>query len=608
MGTKHNSYTFFKEGIYMCGIIGYVGKKEKTLSVLMDGLTNLEYRGYDSAGIAYFGLENIEVFKQTGKVHTLEKEIKKQIHTCCGIGHTRWATHGKPTVLNAHPHRHGKFTLVHNGIIENADELKVRLLEEGYEFYSDTDTEVAVALLDFIYRRRRDVLTSIHELMGLLEGSYAFAILCEDHPDNIYIAKNASPLIVGVGIQEMYVASDVPAILQETSKYIILEDMEYGKVEKNGVHIYNMKQEEIPKAILEFEGSMDSAKKNGYAHFMLKEMMEEPEILKNLFHSYWKDPETWKNNLPDFEKYREIDIVACGSAYHAGMIGKYYLENYLGIPVTVSLASEYRYQTLFSRRDKLVIFVSQSGETADTLACLKLVKGHGMDTFAIVNVVGSSIARIADYVLYTKAGYELAVATTKAYIAQVAAFLFVVLSYGKVKIERFDIETLYDIQKKLLDIHHSKIVKYLSNASRIFFIGRQVDYALAMEASLKLKEISYLMSDAYAAGELKHGTISLIEEGTPVVAIVTDPKVAEKTISNIKEVKARGAYVVLVISSDLDDSFDWCDQKIVIPEVSSILMPLVTILPLQMLAYDIALNKGCDIDQPRNLAKSVTVE
>lgn len=608
MGTKHNSCTFFKEGIYMCGIIGYVGKKEKTLSVLLDGLTNLEYRGYDSAGIAYFGLDGIEVIKQAGKVHALEKEIKKQIHTCCGIGHTRWATHGKPTVLNAHPHRHGKFVLVHNGIIENADELKMRLLEEGYAFYSDTDTEVAVALLDFIYWECRDVLTSIHRLMKLLEGSYAFAILCEDYPNDIYVAKNASPLIIGIGSQEMYVASDVPAILQETSKYMILEDMEYGKIEKNGVHVYNMKQEEIPKAILEFEGSMDSAKKNGYAHFMLKEMMEEPEILKTLFHSYRKDPERWKSNLPDLKKYREIDIVACGSAYHAGMIGKYYLETYVGIPVTVSLASEYRYQTLFSHRDKLVIVVSQSGETADTLACLKLVKDHGMDTLAIVNVVGSSIARAADYVLYTKAGCELAVATTKAYIAQVTAFLFIALSYRKVKLEQVDIETLYNIQKKILDIHHSEIIKYLSNASRIFFIGRQVDYAIAMEASLKLKEISYLMSDAYAAGELKHGTISLIEEGTPVVAIVTDPKVAEKTISNVKEVKARGAYVVLVISSDLDDSFDWCDQKIVIPEVSSILMPLVTILPLQMLAYDIALNKGCDIDQPRNLAKSVTVE
>lgn len=592
----------------MCGIIGYVGKKEKTLSVLIEGLKNLEYRGYDSAGIAYFDSGQIEVVKQTGKILALENKIKKQIDTYCGIGHTRWATHGKPTVLNAHPHHHGKFVLVHNGIIENADDLKKELLKEGYNFYSDTDTEVAVALLDSIYRRRCDVLVSIHELMELLEGSYAFEILCEDYPNDIYVAKNASPLIIGIGSQEMYVASDVPAILQETSKYMILEDMEYGKVEKNGVHIYNMAQEEVPKSILEFEGSMDSAKKNGYAHFMLKEMMEEPDILKDLFYSYRKDPESWKHDLPDFEKYREIDIVACGSAYHAGMIGKCYLENYLKIPVTVSLASEYRYQTLFSRHDKLVIVVSQSGETADTLACLKLVKEHGMDTLAIVNVVGSSIARAADYVLYTKAGYELAVATTKAYIAQVAAFLFIALSYRKVKLEQVDIETLYNIQKKILDIHHSEIIKYLSNASRIFFIGRQVDYAIAMEASLKLKEISYLMSDAYAAGELKHGTISLIEEGTPVVAIVTDPKVAEKTISNIKEVKARGAYVVLVISSDLDDSFDWCDQKIVIPEVSSILMPLVTILPLQMLAYDIALNKGCDIDQPRNLAKSVTVE
>lgn len=592
----------------MCGIIGYVGKKEKTLSVLIEGLKNLEYRGYDSAGIAYFDSGQIEVVKQTGKILALENKIKKQIDTYCGIGHTRWATHGKPTVLNAHPHHHGKFVLVHNGIIENADDLKKELLKEGYNFYSDTDTEVAVALLDSIYRRRCDVLVSIHELMELLEGSYAFEILCEDYPNDIYVAKNASPLIIGIGSQEMYVASDVPAILQETSKYMILEDMEYGKVEKNGVHIYNMAQEEVPKSILEFEGSMDSAKKNGYAHFMLKEMMEEPDILKDLFYSYWKDPESWKHDLPDFEKYREIDIVACGSAYHAGMIGKCYLENYLRIPVTVSLASEYRYQTLFSRHDKLVIVVSQSGETADTLACLKLVKEHGMDTLAIVNVVGSSIARTADYVLYTKAGYELAVATTKAYIAQVASFLFLALAFGKVKLEQFDIENLYDIQKKLLENHYSEIINYLANASRIFFIGRQVDYAIAMEASLKLKEISYLMSDAYAAGELKHGTISLIEEGTPVVAIVTEPKVAEKTISNIKEVKARGAYVVLVVSSSLEGLCECYDQKIVIPKVLDVLMPLATILPLQMLAYDIALIKGCDIDQPRNLAKSVTVE
>lgn len=608
MGTKHNSYTFCKEGNYMCGIIGYVGKKDKTQSVLMDGLTNLEYRGYDSAGIAYFDSQNIEILKQTGKVHTLSSLIEKPISTYCGIGHTRWATHGKPTILNAHPHQHGKFALVHNGIIENADVLKTKLSEEGYQFYSDTDTEVAVALLDCFYQKNHDILLSIYELMKRLEGSYAFAILCEDDPDSIYIAKNESPLIVGVGNLEMYVASDVPAILQETSKYIIIEDMEYGKVEKDGVHIYNMEQEEVSKEILTFEGTMDSAKKNGYAHFMLKEMMEEPDVLKNLFQSYWKDPDVWKKNLPDFEKYREIDIVACGSAYHAGIIGKCYLENYLGIPVAVSLASEYRYQSIFSRQDKLVILVSQSGETADTLACLKLVQDYGMDTLAIVNVVGSSIARIADYVLYTNAGYEIAVATTKAYIAQVASFLLIALAFSKTHLELEDVKNLYVVQKQLLEKHYSEIVNQLSDASRIFFIGRQVDYAIAMEASLKLKEISYLMSDAYAAGELKHGTISLIQEGTPVIAVVTDPNIAEKTISNIKEVKARGAYVILIVSSQLDESFDWCDQKIVIPKVSTLLMPLATILPLQMLAYDIALAKGCDIDQPRNLAKSVTVE
>lgn len=593
----------------MCGIIGYVGKKEKTLSVLIEGLKNLEYRGYDSAGVAYPFKDQVKVVKQEGKICSLEKIISFDDQTKCGIGHTRWATHGKPSVMNAHPHSHGKFTLVHNGIIENAGILKEGLKKKGVIFDSDTDTEVAVAVLNDIYQAELDIEVSIQKLMKTVKGSYAFAILCEDDLEHIYVAKNASPLIIGVGKNEMYIASDVPAILNKTNQYQLLEDMEYAKVGQDTVHIYTLNGVEVYRDTLTFEGDMEIAQKHGYEHFMLKEMMEQPEILKQLFETYFGQLDTWRENLPDLRKYQQIDIVACGSAYHAGLVGKYYIEEVLHIPVCVSLASEYRYQTIFPNRNCLVIAVSQSGETADTLACLKMVKEYHMDTLAIVNVVGSSIAREADYVLYTKAGYEIAVATTKAYTAQVLCFLLLTFAYQHSTFTKEEVQEFYEVSNLLLQQNFGTMVDRIRTAKQIFFLGRQRDYALSMEASLKLKEISYLMSVAYAAGELKHGTISLIEENTPVIAFITDPKVAEKTISNIKEVRARGAYVIVIVSELLErDVIDCYDEKIVIPNVMPFLTPIAAMLPMQLLAYEVAKKNGCEIDQPRNLAKSVTVE
>lgn len=592
----------------MCGIIGYIGKGEKTLSVLIRGLKNLEYRGYDSAGIAYFKDNNIKVIKEQGKIHLLEKKINLCDNTTCGIGHTRWATNGEPNVNNAHPHSCGKFSLVHNGIIENADILKKKLIKEGAKFLSSTDTEVLVVLLNNIYEKTFDIQEAIKELMTVVKGSYALAILCEDDIDHIYVAKYASPLIIGLGKGENYIASDIPAILENTKDFKLLEDNEYAVISKENIKIYTSFGTPIKRDNFIFDGNIEVAKKDGYDYFMLKEMMEQPDILYKLFNSYLDHKEEWREKLPNLSNYNKIDIVACGSAYHAGLIGKWYIENYLKIPTGVFLASEYRYQPLFVNDKTLVILVSQSGETADTLACLNMVKKEGLPTLAIVNVVASSIARRADYVLYTNAGYEIAVATTKAYTAQIASFLLLTFLYKETPFKIDDVKKLYEVNKKLLFNHDKNMITKIASAPNIFFLGRQIDYALAMESSLKLREISYLMSVTYAAGELKHGTISLIEKGTVVIIIITDEKISDKTISNAKEVKARGAYIILITSETIKDNFIFADKIITIPKVLSIFTPISTILPMQMLAYEVALIKGYDIDQPKNLAKSVTVE
>lgn len=604
----------------MCGIVGYVGKNKNAIPVLIESLKNLEYRGYDSAGIAYIEDRNINIIKEKGKIKNLEANVDMTFETNLGIGHTRWATHGEANSVNSHPHRVGKITLVHNGIIENYVELKSKLINEGYTFKSETDSEVAAAVIDYYYNKTNNIETSIKESKKIINGAYAFGIICDDDLENLYAVKNKSPLIIGIGDDENYIASDVPAILNKTNKYMLLDDEEYAKISSNQIKIYTKNSEEKENEILTFEGSYESAQKNGYDHFMEKEMHEQPRVIKDTMSEYLKDDiSKFIEAMPDFNKYNKIDIVACGSAMHAGMIGKNLIEEYADVPVNVEIASEYRYKKLFIDEKTLVILVSQSGETADTLAALNIAKEKGSDTLAIVNVVGSTIARSANTTLYIKAGPEIAVATTKAYSAQVAMLSLIALNMA---IHRNNI-SMEEAKKIINDINNlpdqienilGKREEYISLAQEIYqnedlyFLGRKVDYALSLEGSLKLKEISYMHSEAYAAGELKHGTISLIEEDTPVIGIITDESIAEKTISNLKEVKSRGAKVYTIVREDLQDKVDCADKKIVIPKINELLQPMLTVVPLQMIAYETAKLRGCDIDKPKNLAKSVTVE
>lgn len=597
----------------MCGIVGYIGK-ENAIEVLINGLEKLEYRGYDSAGIAFL-TDNIKILKNKGKIKNLKNKVNLDEKSTLGIGHTRWATHGEANETNAHPHQVGKITLVHNGIIENYEKIKKELINKGYTFKTETDSEVGCALLDFLYQKNQDMIQSIEEFKTIVKGSYALGIICSDDKDTLYAIKNASPLIIGVGDKENFIASDVPAILKHTNKYITLDDLEFAKITKDKIECYNKKNKVIEKDIKMFSGDAMDIEKNGYEHFMLKEIHEEPSVIKKTFDRYI-DNNKIDDKIPDLSKYKKITIVACGSAYHAGLIGKNLIENYANVPVDVEIASEYRYKKHFFDKKELVIVVSQSGETADTLASLKLAKENKIDTLGIINVKESSIARESDIVLYTEAGNEIAVATTKAYSAQVALLSLISLTIAN-KNELLNKDEKLEILKEIKLLpnkieqlintdNYQKIAEEIYKDDDIFFLGRGIDYAIALEGSLKLKEISYIHSEAYAAGELKHGTISLIDKGTPVIAIITDNNIKDKTISNVKEVKARGAKTILISNENLDNS---CfDKKVIIPNAHPLLQPLLTVIPLQLIAYEVAKLRNCDIDKPKNLAKSVTVE
>lgn len=586
----------------MCGIVGYVGK-EKALPIILDGLKFLEYRGYDSAGVAYFKDGNIKITKEVGKIANLEKIIDYNDESTIGIGHTRWATHGKPSVVNSHPHQSGHFTIVHNGIIENYLELKNKLIKEGVEFKSETDTEIVAALLNYNYHG--NVLECIKNTLKELKGSYALGILCDENENTLYTARLGSPLIIAHNDNGNFIASDVPAILKYTNKYYLLDDYEIASLTKDTITIYDKDLNVLEKEEKVFEGSPEAAMLNGYEHYMLKEINEQPKVFRDTL-NYYVDGYEFKNTMPEFKKYDSIHIVGCGSAYHVGLVGKRLIESYAKIPVKVEVASEYRYDNVFYSPNTLVILISQSGETADTLSSLRKAKEEKIDTLAIVNVVGSSIAREADETLYIKAGPEIAVATTKAYSAQalLISLLAIKLSGNNELLKELDgVDKLIEDTLKI-DVKEES--NYIAKRNDSFFIGRLLDYALCMEGALKLKEISYINCVAFAAGELKHGTISLISEGTPVISICTDSSIIEKTISNIKEVKARDAYVLFITNEDIDG--DFYDKKIVIPKVSPLVQTLITIVVLQLLSYEVAKVRGCEIDKPRNLAKSVTVE
>ena len=601
----------------MCGIVGYIGKN-KAIPIVYSGLESLEYRGYDSAGIAYFKNNLIKIVKEKGKLINLKERLDFDSDTFIAIGHTRWATHGKANKVNAHPQNVGKFSVVHNGIIENYNILKKELINNGYKFKSETDTEVISALLDYYYKDEQDIIKTINKVSNILKGSYALGIICSDDRDAIYALKNSSPLIIAKSKIGNFLASDVPAILKYTNKYILLEDNNMAKITKDKITVYDANLNVLKKEILTFTGSKNTAEKGGYEHFMLKEINEQDKVFINTINTYFDGTiDSLEKNFKFLNKFKKIDIVACGSAYHTGVIAKHLIEEYANIPVHAEVASEYRYQKNFYDKDTLVILVSQSGETADTLAALRKAKRDGITTLAIVNVVESSVAREANFCIYTKAGIEIAVATTKAYISQLAIFSLITmyLGYKNKIINKDELETIFENIKKMPSLIKEEINNYqeyydiankISKNKQIFFIGRGIDYANSLEGSLKLKEISYINSVAYQAGELKHGTISLIEENTPVISIATNKNLIDKTISNIKEVKARGAFVIYVSNMIQADKF--YDEFIKIPDVHPILECILTIIPLQLLAYKVAKNNNCDIDKPRNLAKSVTVE
>lgn len=594
----------------MCGIVGYIGKKN-SLPILIKGLKRLEYRGYDSAGVAYIKDNNIKIVKTVGKINNLDKLLNYNDESFIGIGHTRWATHGSVDTTNSHPHQAGSITIVHNGILENYQELKEILTNKGYTFKSDTDTEVLCAYIDYEYNQTKNILDALNNCMKVFEGSYATAIMVKDIPNKLFVMKKDSPLVIGIGEQENYIASDISAYADETSAYIILEDMEIGQIEKDNISIYKNKKE-IKYNIEQVEQDAFDSDKNNYEHYMLKEISEQENLMDKLNNIYLKN----LDKIMDISKYNKIHIIGCGTAYHAGMIGKYLIENYSDFEVNTYIASEYRYQKIFADDKTLVIAASQSGETADTLACIKKVKKYGCKTLGIVNVKNSSIARAVDEVIYTEAGQEVAVASTKAYSSQVYIFSLLALKLGITKglINKNEINKEYEklpsYISKLTNYDYEDIISKIWQAKDVFYLGRGIDYISMLEGSLKLKEISYVHSEAYQAGELKHGTISLIEKDTPIIVLISDETIALKTISNIKEVKARGAYVVLLIKEDLNINIDKeCYDKIIeINATDNLLQPILNVIPLQLIAYNIAKKRGCDIDKPRNLAKSVTVE
>ena len=596
----------------MCGIVGYIGKEKNALNILINGLKALEYRGYDSAGIAYFNKNKIITIKEKGKIEKLEKIIDYSIESNIGIAHTRWATCGDATKINAHPHSCGKITIVHNGIIENYDELKKQLQKDNYKLISETDSEIIAVLLNKYYEEYNDIIKAIIKTKQIIKGSYAIAILCADINDKIYAIRKDSPLIVAKNENASFIASDVPAILNYTNKYTILEENEIAILSNKDISFFNNELQPIKKKMLTFKGNSIDAQKGHFKHFMLKEIFEEKDIIEKIIKKY-NTIEKLEKKLGFLTKYDNITIIGCGSAYHVGLIAKYLLEEYANIPVNIEIASEFRYKNNFLNKKSLAIFISQSGETADTLASLREVKKDKIDTLGIVNVQESSIAREADKVIYTEAGPEIAVATTKAFIAQLVIMILITIymgnKKGKIKIEDLnEILTNFDNLKKqienILNNSYKEIAKKIYQAQNIFFLGRNIDYGIAMEGSLKLKEISYIHSEAYPAGELKHGTISLIEKNMPVISIVTKEHIFDKTISNIKETKARGSFNIVISNKTVND----CDINILVPNINPILQPILVTIILQLISYETANLKGCDIDKPRNLAKSVTVE
>ena len=608
----------------MCGIVGYIGTKQ-VAPIILDGLSKLEYRGYDSAGMAVYDGSKINVTKSVGRLKVLENLTHggETMPGFCGIGHTRWATHGAPSDVNAHPHFNaaGTITVVHNGIIENYLQLRQKLSSKGYKFVSETDTEVLAHLLDYYYKG--NPLEAVTKVLHRVEGSYALGILFADCPDQIFAARKDSPLIVGQNEEGCFIASDVPAILKYTRKVYYVDNQEVVRLRADHMHFYTVDEEEIKKTPVTIEWDANAAEKAGYEHFMLKEMYEQPKTVADTLMPRIKGNDIVIDELnmtdKEMKAISKIHIVACGSAYHAGVTGKYVIEGLARIPVEVDLASEFRYRNPILEKGAMVVVISQSGETADTLAALRESQARGFKVLGIVNVVGSSIAREADNVMYTWAGPEIAVATTKAYSAQLIALYLLAMKLGKVRGEidqdtfvtlLGDLKCLPD-QIELLLNNKLKIQRFANRyvgAKDVFFIGRGIDYAISLEGSLKLKEISYIHSEAYAAGELKHGTISLIEEGTLVAAVSTQPELYAKTISNMVEVKARGAFVLAVTCEENKEIEKAADYVIYIPETNPYFANSLAIIPLQLFGYYVAVGKGCDVDKPRNLAKSVTVE
>lgn len=608
----------------MCGIVGFVGEKP-TAPILLDGLARLEYRGYDSAGIAIIENNDIIVKKSKGELKTLINLLDKgsRFSGTVGIGHTRWATHGKPSNENSHPHKsmNGKFAVVHNGIIENYASIKENLLNNGYIFSSETDTEVVAALLETEYNG--DLFDTITRVLDIIDGAYALGIICKDYPDEIYAVKKACPLIVGLSDEGNMIASDIPAILPVTNKICYLNDNEIVRLTADSIEVFDKEKNKLDYEISTIKWDVSAAEKGGYEHFMIKEIMEQPRALRETIEPRIKDGKIYFENVDFSDEFLKnldcIHIVACGSAYHVGVVGKYVIEKMARKPVYVEIASEFRYSDPLVTDKSLVIVISQSGETADTLEALKIAKRKGAKILSIVNVVGSSIANISDNVLYTWAGPEISVATTKAYSTQLS-LMYLVALYISEKIGTVDSEYVSDKLQEIrkLPDYIEEILKlaptieemakryaYLEHA---YFIGRNFDYAIALEASLKLKEISYIHSEAYAAGELKHGTISLIEEGTFVVALACNQQLFKKTMSNVEEVKARGAEVMLLTTDNEKINDKMVDSVITIPKADDLILPSLEVVPMQLLGYYIALARNCNIDKPKNLAKSVTVE
>ena len=612
----------------MCGIVGYLGHRQAT-EVLVEGLSKLEYRGYDSAGVAVVSPEGkLQVKKSKGRLAVLRDLLQESdsLVGSIGIGHTRWATHGEPNDKNAHPHvgQDGKIAVVHNGIIENYLEIKNYLIRKGVKFQSDTDTEVIVQLMEYYYKKYSNLMDAVYAVLNRIKGAYAMGILCSDYPEQMLAARKDAPLLIGYGEEENFIASDVTALLSHTRTVTYMEDDEVALITADSVQIYDSDRSPVEKEKHIIAWDVSAAEKGGYAHFMLKEIMEQPEAVRKTVSPRITDGkivfEELKEAVELLQNITRIYIVACGSAYHVGMVGKYTLEKLLHIPVEACLASEFRYSEPILGESALVIVISQSGETLDSMAALREAKKKGSKVLSIVNVMGSSIARESDYVLYTWAGPEIAVATTKAYTTQMVLLIMLGVYFAKqlsrISEEEYDkiMVGLDSLPEKIKDVlknidNYQKTASRYFNHSSVFYIGRNVDYALGLEGSLKLKEISYIHSESYAAGELKHGTISLIEPGTLVVALATYAPLLEKTLSNVVEVKSRGAEVILMATEETAKTISSQSSELfVIPETHPVLQPVLGVIPLQLFAYYVALNRGCDIDKPRNLAKSVTVE